>query len=197
VPISADELQRRAAAFPWHEWSEEKLKPGFEQLYTDLVVRTGTTAAKALGGKWTNGVPFASRFMTTYVGERIVQLEETTKADVSKLIVRVLDEAEGLSTQELADLIGESVRDKFADYQQYRALRIARTEPSIAFNHGAVLGAAQTGVEQFLVHDGEDSDEACKQANGQIWSTQQCLDNPIEHPNCERAFSPVQAEEAA
>jgi hypothetical protein len=181
-----DDIRARLASFPWREWTEEVFGPGFEAIYRDLVrVSAKTQALDA----WNPRDPFLSRFITDYVGERIVQLEGTTKEQVTRLIQRVLDEGAGLSTTELGTLVQETVRDHFADYARYRADRIARTETAIASNHGTVLGIAQGGGELVDVFDGTDDDE-CAAANGAVWTVEQALADPVAHPNCVRAFAP-------
>jgi hypothetical protein len=158
-----------------------------------LIVETqGARAAEQVGGTFTPDDPFVKKTFTDYVGDRIVDLDNTTKDDVATLIRDVLDDAEGLTTIELGDKIAELVQEKFAGYEDWRADRIARAETSIAYNHGTVFGYKQSGVSKVLVLDGDDFDDACREANGQIWTLAKALANPIEHPGCERGFSPVQ-----
>jgi hypothetical protein len=40
------------------------------------------------------------------------------------------------------------------------------------------------------VLDGDD-DEPCASANGARWTVEEAEANPLGHPNCTRAFSPV------
>jgi hypothetical protein len=101
---------------------------------------------------------------------------------------------EELSASQLQELVLDTVREKFEDYEAFRALRIARTESAIAYNHGGVLGGLQAGFKHFEVFDGTD-DEICAQANGQIWTAAQCLRDPIGHPNCVRSFGPIDESE--
>jgi len=174
---------------PWSEWSQKKFGPGFTVLYRDLVIKSGKATAKAIDSAWRQADPFTSRFMTHYVGERITQLEGTSKDLVTQTVRRVLDEADGLTTTELGSLIRETVEDQFGDFAKYRADRIARSETAIAYNHGTVLGVSQAGGDTVDVFDGED-DDVCAAANGQTWTIEHALADPIAHPNCVRAFSP-------
>jgi len=186
--ISADDLKRLANAFDWDAWSK-KLEPGFTQVYRDAVTTVGTTAAKDHDVEFDAKDPFVEKRMIG-VGERITQLEETSKAQVIDRIQRVLEDVDAESSiQDLADSIADAVGDLYDDFEQYRALRIARTESAIVYNHGNVLGGAQAGFEEFDVLDGTE-DEECAAANGEVWTTDECLDDPIAHPNCERTFFP-------
>ena len=196
MPISAADLQAAVRSFPWDEWTRDKLGPGFEQVYRGLVVKTGTRTARDLGEVFDRADPFLSSFMTSYVGERIVSIEGTSKDRVIALVRRVLDEGAGLSSVELGKLVQTTVEDAFDEMSRWRANMIARTEVAIAENHGTVLGSSQAGVTEVDVFDGED-DEECAAANGQVWSISEALENPIAHPNCVRAFSPHVQESAS
>lgn len=187
-PITAKELRALVKSFPWDEWNQDLAK-GFTQTYRDLVVASGEGVAKQNGISFDVEDPFLQQHMTEYVGERITQLSRTTQKDVTTLLRATLASDESLSVAELRDKILETVRERYDDYEAFRALRIARTESAIGFNHGNVLGAAQAGFGKVDVVDGTD-DEACAAANGAVWTTTQALNNPIAHPNCTRAFFP-------
>src|SRR5205807_235127 len=88
----------------------------------------------------------------------------------------------------LRDEIFDAVGEKFDTYEEYRATRIARTETGIAFNHGTALAAAQNEFDLDVI-DGDDDDE-CAAANGAVWSPEEALADPLEHPNCVRDFAP-------
>ena len=62
-------------------------------------------------------------------------------------------------------------------------------------NHGTVVASRQAGVTHVEVSDGDD-DEACAHANGQVWTLEEALANPVAHPNCTRSFSPVEDPDA-
>ena len=189
MPVTAAELTAMVEAFPWYDWAKEDLEPGYRQIYRDLVVKVGKGASKRLGTSWSNRDPFTSRTMTEYVGERITQLQGTSKAKVIDLVRRTLDEAEGLTSTELGRVIQQAVEDQFQEFARWRANTIARTETAIATNHGSVLGIQQAGVERVDVFDGVD-DAACAAANGAVWTVEQALADPVAHPNCVRAFGP-------
>jgi hypothetical protein len=189
APITAAALKRLAESFDWEAW-QKKLEPGFTQVYRDAVTAVGTTAAKAHDVDFDADDPFVDKRLTAYVGERITQLSDTSKEQVIATIQGVLEDAEAdSSVQDLADAVAGAVGDLYDDFEQYRALRIARTESAIVYNHGNVLGGSQAGFDSFDVVDGTDDDE-CAEANGDVWSTDECLDDPIAHPNCVRAFFP-------
>jgi hypothetical protein len=195
MPTSVAELLALLESFPWETWSRERFEPGFRQIYRDLVVTAGKAAAAAQGRPWNPDDPFLSAFVTDYVGERIVSLEATTRDRVAALIRRVLDEGRALSPTDLGRVLQAAVTDEFAEMARWRANMIARTETAIAANHGTVMGLRQADVDRVEVVDGT-GDAACAAANGQVWTIEEALANPIEHPNCVRTFVPyLEAEE--
>lgn len=74
--------------------------------------------------------------------------------------------------------------------QAYKAERVARTETGMAYNLSSLDSYRSGGIGQVNVYDG-DSDEECAAANGQTWSIDEAEANPLEHPNCVRAFGPA------
>lgn len=193
--ISAKELRALVKSFPWDEWNK-KLAPELEQVYRDLVVDAGSAAAGTHGVDFDQEDPFLQKHMTAYVGERITQLSRTSKKDVERTLRTALANAdEDLTPAKLQEQILGAVRKTFDDYEAFRALRIARSESAIAYNHGNVLGGLQAGFKYFDVVDGTD-DEVCAAANGQIWPATKCLNEPIAHPNCVRSFFPIADESA-
>ena len=120
-----------------------------------------------------------------------MQLDATTRTEVAAAIQAAFDSSgTGVSVQELNTLVLDTVQQKFKGYEQYRALRIARSESAIAGNHGNIFGFAQAGVSEVDVLDGT-GDEICSAANGQRWTLRKALEHPIGHPNCQRSMNPV------
>lgn len=178
-------------SFDWAAW-QRRTRNVYEGEYRGIVIERGKRAAAEAQGPWKVDDPFMQREMTEYVGDRIVQLDEFSREDISDLVrnwlARTPDEAG--SMKELANLITE----KYDGYAQWRADRIARTETAIAYNHGTVFGYRQAGVTEVEVLDG-DGDEACAAANGQVWPLARALKEPVEHPNCTRDFVPIKDDE--
>jgi hypothetical protein len=202
----ADELIAKVDSFDWANWRDE-FAAEFTPLY-EAAICASADADRAMAPKRRGRVrkadddedlmfdvddPFLQHFMTEYVGERIKQLEATTKDDVIRIIRRTFDEGPDRSINELRKLVLETVREKFESYQEYRAQRIARTETGISFNHGTGLLAKQNDLNVQVI-DGDD-DEECAAANGEVWSADKFLANPLEHPNCTRDGAPTEAEE--
>jgi hypothetical protein len=67
------------------------------------------------------------------------------------------------------------------------------THTAVILNAGNLNTAISLGSPGVAVSDGGpgDVDEPCERANGQTWSLPVAVANPIEHPNCRRAFAPL------
>lgn len=85
----------------------------------------------------------------------------------------------------------QSADGMLAQVSDARAEAIARTEMAIARNAGATERYRASNVEEVLVEDGEDWDEACAAVNGTIQTLDWADDNVIQHPRCQRTFYPA------
>lgn len=201
--LDAERRERKAAKvsallkildqFDWNAY-HKNVREDLGDAFGLVVTTQGRRAAQRAGGDFRPDDPFMKDKLTGYVGDRIVELDATTKDDVATLIRGVLDEAEGLTTAELGDKIAALVQEKFDGYADWRADRIARTETSIAYNYGNAFGYMQSGVTHVLISDGDD-DEDCRKVDGTTQTIEWFLANPIAHPNCERDGAPVLSEE--
>jgi HK97 family phage portal protein len=118
------------------------------------------------------------------LAKEIVNVSDTTRSEVQRLVG--LQAENGWSAAELA----QQIRQLSETRSPIRALTIARTESGTAYNLGAVTAYRAGGVTHVTVLDG-DEDEPCASANGSTWTLEQAEANPLGHPNCTRAFSPV------
>jgi len=176
-------------SFDWDKWRKD-LAGQYGEWYEGTLHDAASKAAREYHATWHDDSPFVRRFANAYIGERIRQIEATTREKVAAIIAKRFEDAEqGLSVTEL----GEVLKKTFAEFSRSRAQTIARTETAMAINHGRLMAYAVAGFEFVLVSDG-DHDEKCDRAHGQIWSITYALAHPIQHPNCVRRFSPVARE---
>lgn len=191
---TAKQLLALVDSFDWEKHNKD-LATGMKQIARDLVETAG---GEIHGDMFDTDDPFIDEHLTKYVGSRITQLTATTKDEVSGVLRRALANGEELSIADLQTKILDTVRAKFEDYEAFRALRIARTETATVYNVANVLGERQAGAEFVTVLDGDGGDCApCAAANGQKWTIEQALENPLQHPNCRRAFMPYVEEASA
>lgn len=187
---TAADLEALVDAFPWADY-DEVLSKSLLECYATVMQAQGLRGAAAAGGTWNQDDPFLQRWATKYVGARVKQLQGTTREAVKDLVRRTFDDqGGGGNLLELAEKIRDQVREQFAGYEDWRALRIARTETGIAYNHGDIFGFRVAGVNEVTVLDGV-NDTLCADANGKTWPLARALADPLGHPNCRRAFAAV------
>lgn len=125
-----------------------------------------------------------------YLDETVKPFSAKISAGISNRVRRQL--AEGIAQGEPIQELAKRVKKVFASAKEKRALLIARTESARAHNIGTANGYVQSGVVKGVeVSDGLDFDGPCIQANGQKWDLARAKANPIQHPNCIRAFLPI------
>lgn len=127
---------------------------------------------------------------TAYLRDTVGPFSEKITAGVSNRIRKQLQA--GISEGESLRDLSKRVETVFANVKRSKALQIARTESARAHNIGTINSYDQSGVVTgVLVSDGEGFDIECADANNKVWTTRQAIADPIEHPNCIRAFSPL------
>jgi SPP1 gp7 family putative phage head morphogenesis protein len=117
-----------------------------------------------------------------HAGERIVEINETTRKGVAELILDGVKQ--GLSPAQLGDSI-----EAWSGWDEYRAERIATTELARAYNEAAIGTYRDAGIERLEAIDG-DGDEECAARDGQIFSVDDA-ENEIDHPNGTLDWMPV------
>lgn len=180
-------------SFDWAKWNAQRRKLLTREFAT-VTETAGRQAARTLNSAWDIHDPYVEKTLTSYIGDRIVSLDETTRQAVKDLIQSALEDGGALSAGALGDKIKTLVQETYGGWEDWRADRIARTETAIAYNYGHIFAYRDANVDQVVVSDG-DGDEACAEADGQIWSLEEALANPTEHPNCVRAFAPYVPEQ--
>lgn len=124
---------------------------------------------------------------------RVRGVSDTVRENIRNLIGTALegeyDEGAGGVVIPSNAEIAARIRAAGITDSEYRSRMIARTETGTAFNLGHTYAYEDAGVSEVEVMDGEDDPE-CAQANGSVWSLEEARDNPLQHPNCVRAFAP-------
>jgi HK97 family phage portal protein len=117
----------------------------------------------------------------------------TMKESVSRVVADGL--AKGFTPEQIvAGVPGEDfpgLRMHMIDWRRGQAETIAKTEAQEYYNEGAIRVAEATEHTHVLVTDGEDFDEPCVQANGQVWPLDYAREHRTEHPRCTRTFYPM------
>jgi len=180
-----DNLQRIVDEHDW-EASGEALAEGMLPLYRKLIELGADEATGELRGidaDFTLTRPEVDEVIDL-LAEQIKGVSDTTRQKVQAIVDR--QQSEGLSIPKVAKMINEqALLDSMS-----RSRTIARTETGMAYNMGTLLTYAKAGVTKVVVHDGDEDDD-CKEADGQVWTIEEAQSNPLAHPNCQRAFSPI------
>lgn len=126
------------------------------------------------------------------IAKRVVHrkdgVEAITRTVRDSLVDKVGDAvAAGKSKGEIEQII----RDGISEWRDGKAEVIALTEATHAYNEATLTIAEETGATHVWVEDGNDHDEPCKEADGQVWPIEDARRNRLEHPNCRRAFTPA------
>jgi hypothetical protein len=122
--------------------------------------------------------------ITRLSGQRMKDIADTTKADLTRLLEGIYDRDKIPGTDE----IRREIQKAGIETSKYRAERIARSELAIATNAGTTASYREAGIEKVTVLDGDD-DEDCSSVDGTVQTIEWAEENPIAHPNCVRAFS--------
>lgn len=135
----------------------------------------------------------ASKYAKKRAAELVKGVENATRLRLRQIVTAHLKDEK--STK--ADLRANLKAAFGPEATNARAELIARTEVSVAANKGNLAGYGSYGTTHVYVHDGTQSDGECRNADGAIWTLADAENNPIQHPNCGRSFSPVPVERGA
>lgn len=139
-----------------------------EKAYVSLYKEVGAGFARVQFGK--GGKPemlhkdewldYMGNYAKTKAGQRITSVNKNSR-DLALRIIRTALEvtvAEGLGADETASAIKKALLQQGVEMNQWRALRIARTEIVTASNIGALLGAKESGypMQKFWISTYDD-----------------------------------------
>lgn len=145
--------------------------------------------ADAKLGRQTNDLDYeaiASRVIHREGG--VNSITDNLKNEIVQKVSRAVKDGKG---REEVDAI---IRESMDFWRQSHMETVALTEAVHAFNEGTLSVAEATGHTEVVVFDGTDSDEACADADGQVWSIDHARDHRLEHPRCRRSFAPLGGE---
>ena len=169
----------------------EPLDTFAEEVYEPLEAIYGAAAGEANTGALSfdhldaNAAKYAKERGGELIGtnDNAWSVEQTTRDEVNRMLQEAMKD--GLSPQEFADRLEES-----GLFGEARAEVIARTEVAIAHNYGQGETYRELGFTHVNVQDGDC--DICAEVDGQVWTIEEFLENPVQHPNCVRSASPVE-----
>lgn len=124
--------------------------------------------------------------------------ETDVRTKISEIIQRGLDEGKypGVREAERGTYPKDTIANDLHEYfngEKSKASTVARTEIMRIQNIARLDRFEQFQIREVTVMDadGENPCEACKEANGQIWTVEYAREHELEHPNCVRSFAPI------
>lgn len=176
---------------------DDELEALVKRFYADLLHVSWGVWDYALGEvvMFDQSDPIVSEILGD-AGKHIRQISATTRDEVRDLLKHGNDN--GWSIEQLvrgdpdADPPVAGLKDLVTQTYKGRAKAIARTELGTAQQTAATGRYERAGVKDVLVLDNgfDNSDPVCKQVAGTIKSLEWAKQNPLQHPNCVRAFAP-------
>ena len=173
---------------------EERLRQLMNRYYTEII----QASWQAWGEMLDDDEPFSLtnpvvRETLSQAGDNVVGITDTTKDAIRQLLAHGYDQGWGIRELVNGDDDQPGLRSIVTQTYQGRARTIARTELGTAQQAAAVRRYEQTGVSRVQVLDNgfDNSDPRCVELDGTIQTLEWAAANPIQHPNCVRAFAPV------
>jgi HK97 family phage portal protein len=117
-------------------------------------------------------------------GDEVVR---TLRGEIAQKVLRI--QRKGGSR----DDVEQAVRESVDFWRASKAETIALTEATHAYNETTLTVAEAAGATHVGVHDGDDHDQPCIDANGSKWTIHEARERRIEHPRCRRYFVPIPA----
>jgi hypothetical protein len=153
--------------------------------------RAGADALSAARGTEAavgSAVEAAAAYADDRAGSLITGIDDTTEERVQGIIASAVQG--GQSDAEVSDRLAALFGGDRADF-------IARTEMATAWNTGVAQAIADAGEDYVAVSDPDECGEDVCDVDGEIWTTDEALAEPLGHPNCGRDFRPLSNEELA
>jgi hypothetical protein len=189
--------ERKAVGDIWDAERENRL---LRETLQGMYVRISRTALQVVADEvdkivTKNKVERVTQQLLATAGQRITDINETTRQAVAKLV----DEGvrRGYSVTQMADGVaaeGFPGLSGLPAFDPYRAELVARTETMLAYNESAIRGYGEFGIEQLEAIDG-DFDDECAARDGQTFSIEDALAID-EHPNGTLDWAPIWPDKA-
>jgi len=122
-------------------------------------------------------------WITNHLSEMIAKAAETCRSEVHAFVLKQIEE-EGLNDP---SEIATAVRTHFADFPQWKADRLVRTEVRDLYNSSTLLAAQASGIERVMGVDGQGPtahimDAECSERHGKIFPIKDAF-KERDHPN--------------
>lgn len=116
------------------------------------------------------------------------------RPDGLRSIIRTAKQRIANKIREVRDADGEradynaAIQSAISDWSATQVVTIADSEATEAYNEAVLTTLEMVGENQVFVTDGDEDDQPCIEANGQVWTIDEARTRRKEHPRCRRAF---------
>lgn len=126
------------------------------------------------------------------IAESVVKRPEGLRAIVrttkERLLSRIADKLDAKDvTQQMIQAEVQTFAREWSD-EDGHSMTIALSEAVESYNEGTLSVAEILGLTEVYVSDGEEHDQECADANGQLWPIAHARANRKAHPRCRRNF---------
>ena len=159
----------------------------FKERLTTILEEGARTAA-------TSGIMHADRQPEEDIDVEDIVATVVHRPDGVRSILRTIKQRVVNKIKETREADGEradynsAVRAAITDWSNSQVVTIADSEATEAYNEAVLTTLESVGEEKVYVTDGDEDDEPCILANGQVWDISFARQNRKEHPRCRRAF---------
>lgn len=178
--LSKDALDQ----YPWGVEIAVLIDPARDLLGRMFALGYRDVAEASVGSAFSVTNPRAIGYALERAAWLVTGVDATTRERIRTLIAETLANPDATEAE-----LAQAILTEFDGMTVGRADMIARSELAEAAGKGSAAGWRDAGIDAVLISDGDDFDEACQEADGQIWSVAKYEANPLEHPNCTRIAS--------
>jgi hypothetical protein len=146
-----------------------------------------------LDAEWSVDRDTVAEWLDKRGAELVRTVDETVKEELRVFLSEQV--GEGKTTEEIAD----AVRQHFADFPDWKADRLARSEIGRATNFSTIDVGDAAGINRFRARDAqlgpERSDPTCIERNNSIFDAKDAIvETEAEHPSGTLTWTPLRAE---
>lgn len=148
----------------------------------NVISRAGTLELRQAGfsPEWKTDTDSITAYLSERGAEFIKAIDETVRHELQTFLV------DAIQSDKTQDEIIAGVREHFADFPDWKANRLVRSEIRNAYNFGTLAAGEQAGIKKVQARDAQfgNTDETCIERNGKIFDISDAFsETEKEHPN--------------
>ena len=160
----------------------EELLSESDKSLRNVISRAGVVELRKAGFKpeWKSDTDTVTNYLSERGTEFIKAIDETVREELQTFLV------DAIQSDKTQNEIIAGIREHFADFPDWKANRVARSEIMNAYNFGTLAAGEQAGIKKVQARDAQFgvTDETCIERNGQIFDIADAFsETEKEHPN--------------